>query len=115
MPLRLPYAISPQYHCLSSLSATMVTTLWLTQPTCFCSDDDAMLRKCSDSVRSTPLFSAFFFENSLLGMHFGLLLQLVTCSFISMEGELTQNQGFLRLSEKCRDVLPLEHSVLDDH
>ena len=74
-----------------------------------------MLRKCSDSVRSTPLFSAFFFENSLLGMHFGLLLQLVTCSFISMEGELTQNQGFLRLSEKCRDVLPLEHSVLDDH
>ena len=24
-------------HCLSSLSATRVTTLWLKQPTCFCS------------------------------------------------------------------------------
>ena len=24
-------------HCLSSLSATQVTTLWLKQPTCFCS------------------------------------------------------------------------------
>ena len=44
LPLGLPYAISLQYqkqtshyHCLSSFSATMVTTLWLKQLTCFCS------------------------------------------------------------------------------
>ena len=42
--LGLPYAISLQHqskplpaHCLSSLSATRATTLWLKQPTCFCS------------------------------------------------------------------------------
>jgi len=27
-------------------------------------------------------------------MHFGLLLQLATCSFLGMEGELTHIQGF---------------------
>ena len=27
-------------------------------------------------------------------MHFGLLLQLATCIFLSMEGELTHIQGF---------------------
>ena len=33
-------------------------------------------------------------------MHFGLLLQLVTCSFLSMEGGLTHIQGFIQLSDK---------------
>ena len=37
--IRLPYQRKPSgNHCLSSLSATRVTTLWLKQPTCFCSD-----------------------------------------------------------------------------
>ena len=48
--LGLPYAISTpcksktsHNHCLSSLSATRVTTLWLKQPTCFCSVHACML------------------------------------------------------------------------
>ena len=35
-----PYQSKPlsYNHCLSGLSATRVTTMWLKQPTCFCRD-----------------------------------------------------------------------------
>ena len=35
--IRLPYKSKPHVTTVSSLSATRVTTLWLKQPTCFCS------------------------------------------------------------------------------
>ena len=46
-----------------------------------------------------------------LNMHFGLLLQSVTCSFLGMEGGLTHIQGFLRLSDTVGMFYPKNKSV----
>ena len=46
--LGLPYPISlpHQSTLVSNLSATKVTTLWLKQPTCFCSDETLLCTGC---------------------------------------------------------------------
>ena len=59
-------------HCLSSLSATRVTTLWLKQPTCFCS-----VRACMHVLR---VVSVLWLWNELGSclldcMHYAISLQ----------------------------------------
>ena len=62
--------------------------------------------KSSDSVHCRPYWVSFLqflwvvcHTKAKKNMHFGLLLQSVTCSFLTMEGELTHIQGFLWLSD----------------
>ena len=46
-----------------------------------------------------------------LNMYFGFLLQLATCSFLGVEGELTHIQEFDQLSDNVGMFYPLNKSV----
>ena len=47
-----------------------------------------------------------------LNMYFGFLLQMATCSFLGMEGDLTHIQEFLQLSDNVGIFYPYRTKVL---
>ena len=46
-----------------------------------------------------------------LNMYFGFVLQSSTCSFLSMQGELTHIQGFLQITNNVEMFYPQNKSV----
>ena len=74
--------------------------------------------KSSDSVHCRPYWVPFVqflwvvcYAKAKKNMYFGLLLQSVTCSFLTMEGELTHIPGISLTFWQCGDILPLEQKV----